>query len=619
MATFLGTIPLIAQCYRHHRPQQLERQPLTRSKSCYLYCLLFLASSLLPIQVVKAEQTTHNNILRLSAANSLFDSGVLNVLVEDFSRRFPDINVKVSIAGALEVLKYGRDGKADIIISHHPLDERRFVTQGYGRIRTQIIYSEFALFGPPDEIPELSRAADIVAALKMIAEEEAAFLVPSARSGVFTIIESLWANAGINTDWIDYENTGVSGASNLLLASQAGAFTIMDLGTYIAKRKDYGYKILPLIRGDFALRNIYSVLIVSPDKVKGANEELAQIFYDYIIGEKGQGAISRYGENKLNISYMTPAADFDPDLREKRAQEYALHFKRKSELMTLIILAGIFLILIVLLYTAKRRADAKRLNSENYAQECVAKREIAQQANDTKSSFLANMSHELRTPLNAIIGYSELLEEEAKDIGQISFVKDLKYIDKAAHHLLALINDILDLSKVEAGKIELNPQIVNIQSLVQEVCSTIQPQAERSGNVINFTVATYINNCVIDDTKLIQILLNLLSNACKFTSNGEVSLHVNCDSKQQIIFEVRDTGIGLTKTQQSKVFDAFVQADRATTKKYGGTGLGLAICKRFCYIMDGQISVKSKVGKGTVFTVTLPYSTDSSERLSLAS
>lgn len=588
---------------------RLGRLTVTGFKANLLqYCLIFLASSILTAQIANAENAIHNNTLRISAASSLKDSGVVNALVADFSQHYPEVNIQLSTAGALEVLKYGRDGKADVVISHHPPDERRFIAQGYGRIRTQIIYSEFVLFGPPDEIPELSKATDIVAALKLIAEDEAAFLVPSARSGVFPVIESLWANAGIDTDWAGYENTGISGAGNLRQAAEMGAYTIMDIGAYLVKRNEYGESILPLFRGDFALRNIYSVIVVSADKIKGVNEELAQKFYEYLVGEEGQDVIARYGEETLNISYLTPAANFDPGLREKRAQESALHYKRQSELMaSLFVGASIFLIMTILLFVGIRRAEKKRRDSEAYALDCTIDRDSAQHANKTKSGFLANMSHELRTPLNAIIGYSELLEEEASDLGQPYIIKDLKHIDKAAHHLLALINDILDLSKIEVGRIELNPQMVDIPSLVQEVCATIRPLAEAKGNEFEFEVSTDVDKCFVDDTKLKQILLNLLSNACKFTKDGKVLLNVNNSSEHWIIFEVRDTGIGLTKEQQEKIFDAFVQADKSTTREYGGTGLGLTICKCFCNLMGGEVKVESEIGKGTVFTIKLPY------------
>jgi len=598
--------------------QRLSRQTFTEIKSYWLrYCLIFLVSSILTAQIANAENAIHNNTLRISATSSLQDAGILNALIADFSQYYPEVNIQLFTAGALEVLKYGREGKADVVISHHPPDERRFVEQGYGRIRTQIIYSEFVLFGPPDEIPEISKATDIVAALKLIAEDEAAFLVPTARSGVFPVIESLWANAGIDTNWPGYENTGISGASNLLLAADMGAYTIMDIGTYLAKRNEYGDTIAPLIRGDFALRNIYSVIVVSTDKIKGVNEELAQLFYEYLIGEKGQGVIGRYGEDTLNVSYLTPAANFDPGLRETRAQESALHYKLQSELVVSLFIGAIIIFsLIILLFVGLRRADKKRLSSEVYARECAMERDSAQQANNTKSGFLANMSHELRTPLNAIIGYSEMLEEEARELGQSKVAKDLNYIDKAAHHLLALINDILDLSKIEAGKIELSPRMVDIPSLVKEVCNTVRPLAEDNGNELEFKVSTVVDKVYIDDTKLKQILLNLLSNACKFTKDGKVLLKVINSSEHWIVFEVRDSGIGLTKEQQEKVFDAFVQADTSTTRKYGGTGLGLAICKRFCKLMGGEVSVASEVGVGTIFTIKLPSNV---EALQLAS
>lgn len=574
----------------------------------YLFTLIVLiVCQILVVKASYAETPLHEHTLRISATSSLLASGVMKVLLDDFSRRNPEIKIELSKAGALEVLKYAREGKADVVISHHPPGEKRFVDQGYGRDRTQFVYSEFVLFGPSGELPELSKAADIIEALKILAEEEVDFLVPSARSGVFAVIERLWATAGIEPTWIGYENTGISGASNLRQAAETGAYTIMDYGTYLVNRDEYGDKISPLIRGDFSLRNIYSATIVNADKVKGVNEKLAQKFYDYVISEEGQEVIARYGEETLNVSFLTPAANFDAGLREKRTQESVRHYKQQSETMqSLFVAASFFLTLTIILFLGIRRSEKKRRDSEATAQECSIDRDSAQDANESKSSFLANMSHELRTPLTAIIGYSELLEDEANDLGQSHFIKDLRNIEKSAHHLLALINDILDISKIEAGKIELCPRKVDVPSLIHEVCTTIRPLVNEKGNKLVINVSPEVGYCFVDDTKLMQILLNLLSNACKFTNDGEISLSVKNSSEHWIVFKISDTGIGLTEEQQKKVFDTFIQADKSTTREYGGTGLGLAICKHFCLLMGGEIKVESELGRGAVFTVKLP-------------
>jgi signal transduction histidine kinase/CheY-like chemotaxis protein len=238
----------------------------------------------------------------------------------------------------------------------------------------------------------------------------------------------------------------------------------------------------------------------------------------------------------------------------------------------------------------------------------VAK-EVAEQANRTKSTFLANMSHELRTPLNAIIGYSEMLEEEAEERGLEDFAPDLAKIQAAGKHLLALINDVLDLSKIEAGKMELFLEEFDVRALVQDVESTIRPVVEKNQNLLEVNCPAGIGTMHADLTRVRQVLFNLLSNAGKFTQHGRVGLEVfplRLAGKDWIEFSVADTGIGLTPEQQRRLFLSFSQADPSTSRKYGGTGLGLVISRRFAQMMGGDIRLQSEFGRGSVFTVRLP-------------
>jgi DNA-binding response OmpR family regulator len=233
----------------------------------------------------------------------------------------------------------------------------------------------------------------------------------------------------------------------------------------------------------------------------------------------------------------------------------------------------------------------------------------AEKANQAKSQFLANMSHELRTPMNAIIGYSEMLTEEAEDVGQDDFIPDLKKIHGAGKHLLNLINDILDLSKIEAGRMELYLESFNIKNLINETVSTIYPLIEQNQNTLETNLADNLDVMHADLTKVRQSLFNLLSNASKFTKQGKIILDVSSqivEERQFINFKVTDTGIGMNPEQMSKLFQAFTQADASTTRKYGGTGLGLAITKKFCQMMGGDIKVTSEPDKGSTFSIYLP-------------
>lgn len=241
--------------------------------------------------------------------------------------------------------------------------------------------------------------------------------------------------------------------------------------------------------------------------------------------------------------------------------------------------------------------------------ELEIKRDEALEANRTKSLFLANMSHELRTPLNAIIGYSEMLEEEAEDFGYSNIVPDLQKIRTAGTHLLALINDILDLSKIEAGKIEFYLEDFIIEDVIDDVGMTVQPVVEKNNNKFVIEVGEELGTMHADITRMRQVMVNMLSNAAKFTENGIVTLKArryDNEGNDWIEIAVSDTGIGMSEEQTSKIFGEFAQADVSTTRKFGGTGLGLSISLHFCQLMGGDITVTSKEGEGSTFTVSLP-------------
>jgi len=239
----------------------------------------------------------------------------------------------------------------------------------------------------------------------------------------------------------------------------------------------------------------------------------------------------------------------------------------------------------------------------------IEARDKAEEVSRTKSAFLANMSHELRTPLNAIIGYSEMVQEELEDAGQREMVSDMVKIHSAGKHLLGLINDILDLSKIEAGKMAIHVEPFDLATLVRDVASTVQPLVEKNANTLVVDAPDELGEMRSDVTRVRQVLLNLLSNASKFTSKGEVGFAARREGdgdQASVVFTVRDSGIGMTAEQMAKIFQPFTQADSSTTRKYGGTGLGLTISRRFCQMMGGDIRVESEHGKGSTFTVTLP-------------
>ena len=238
-------------------------------------------------------------------------------------------------------------------------------------------------------------------------------------------------------------------------------------------------------------------------------------------------------------------------------------------------------------------------------EELSAAKDAAEAANRAKSQFLANMSHELRTPLSAVIGYSEMIEEEMEETGEQHLLGDVRKIQSNARHLLSLINDVLDLSKIEADRMTTYAEEVDVEALVRDVASTVGSLVQQKGNEVVLDLAPGLGTMRTDQVKLRQCLFNLVSNAAKFTENGRITLRA-ARAGSEVVLSVADSGIGMTPEQLDKLFERFTQADVSTTRRFGGTGLGLAITRAFCRLLGGDVTVASTYGEGSTFTIRLP-------------
>lgn len=325
------------------------------------------------------------------------------------------------------------------------------------------------------------------------------------------------------------------------------------------------------------------------------------------INPYGISMLNSVGANRQDMSNALPENLKDLVIRviskQRPISEIVVKFKEKSISWTFAPVTGQNIV------HAYGVDITERKDAEDKAQAALVEKLSAEEANKAKTQFLANMSHELRTPLNAIIGYSEIIEEDVRAINKLEIIPDVKKVHGAAHHLLSLINEILDLSKIEAGHMEVYIENINITKLVHEVVATAKPLADKNNNRISLEMSDKQIFVYSDFTKLRQILLNLISNSSKFTTQGDITIRLNEHTEENrpwIRFEVSDTGIGMSKEQINNVFEPFSQADNSTTRKYGGTGLGLAITKRYCEMLGGTITVDSEPEKGSTFVIDIP-------------
>ena len=316
---------------------------------------------------------------------------------------------------------------------------------------------------------------------------------------------------------------------------------------------------------------------------------------------------SQMNRDLLRLGLIAKAFDSfeDFDIDFKNSSEQRLLLKNKRFIRNAITLENRWNIAVL---TDVTELDQKEAELEVTIKDLEKAKNTANEANAAKSQFLANMSHELRTPLNAVIGLTEMLKEDSEDDGNTEYLEPLDRIHNASKHLLSLINDVLDLSKIEAGKIEIYLEAFNFSDLIQDIINTSETLATKNNNRLTVNFEDELQVIKSDQTRIKQIIYNLVSNACKFTENGTVTLNIKLaatiTNHPLIEIEVADTGIGMNEEQLQRLFQSFSQADSSTTRKYGGTGLGLTISRLLARLLGGDVTVKSEPNKGTIFTAT---------------
>ncbi len=488
--------------------------------------------------------------------------------------------VKLLGAAGGELATYSEETRALTVVSNYNMDvDSRGSRLAYGEGAMGLVVATGDMMNIPDYQTWEGRSdqyADIAA--------RAALVVPLLMGGK--------ALGAINV-WHEDPDLSFSEADLRLLNlfGQQSAIAIQNARLYLAARQQKQYFESVMQNSPVAI-----VTLDLEENVASANPAFEKLFgyaLDEVIGTNLDSLITNEEMRAEAVAYTRKA-------RHRTAHGIVQRCRKDGSLVDVEVLA-------VRVEVEGEMAGMMALYHD--ITELLEARREAEAANQSKSQFLANMSHELRTPLNAILGYSEMLAEEAEEDENEGYVPDLQKIHAAGRHLLTLINDVLDLSKIEAGKMELYLESCSVAEMVDEVATTVRPLIEQNGNVLEVLCPGDVGEMHADATRIRQSLMNLLSNAGKFTEDGTITMAVTVEEAahgDSLLFRVTDTGIGMTPAQVARLFQAFTQAEASTSRRFGGTGLGLTITRKFCRMMGGDVEVTSEEGKGSTFTIRLP-------------
>jgi signal transduction histidine kinase len=594
------------------------------------------------------------NQLRIAAARSAKDLGLVHALADQFQKQHNNIDITISSGGVLQVLDDGRRGRADVVFSHHELAESRFVRDGYALRHTRVMYTEYAVFGPPGDPLSLSSETDVISVFKKLADAQVRFHAPSPQSATNMKIEEIWSMAGIDPQWTGYENTGVSGYATLLQAADLGVYTIAEMATYIANKDEFNGGVVPLYRDDINLRNTYSVAVVNPNKVPGVNTRLALAFHDYLVSDKGQEFIRRFAEQHFNASVLVPAARFDPRLRELLAQQA---LEEETNNLRLSITATIALILLlltsILLFLRMRKVERRHLQTKLHGEAMELARDEIMRSNkrlqreieehkrteqrlkeavdglnaseaELKSyrdhlealvdartrelqtavnelqAFSYSVSHDLRSPLRSISGFSHVLLEGSVNKLDDDGTRYLKRIISASERMDMLIDGLLQLSHISQH--DLDHKTIDLGTLASEVLNSLRLETEE--RCIQADIEEDLTTHG-DENMMRVVMENLLRNALKFTrQNRAARISVGKTVRNNTTcFYVKDNGVGFNSAEGDKLFKPFQRLH--DDPSFEGHGIGLSTVQRIVERHGGTIWAQSQPGEGATFYFTL--------------
>jgi len=557
---------------------------------------------------------SYGNEVRVGVAKAAMDTGVIQFLADEFQKLHPKTRIELKSLGALEAIDLLRKNEVDMTITHHSPEEKRVVSQGLGIHRTQLMYSEYALYGPLDSVAEFSSYKDIVDILRELASQEASFLEPSPRGGTYRKIRELWTAAGINPNWIGYENTGTSALSALRQSMDMDAFTIAETGTYISHHDEFSESIGIIYRNDLTLRNTYSVVVASPSASNKSNHRNANHFYEFLVSPSGQDLVRTYNDKHFSTTVLMPAAHLDLQLRERRAQKELV--EKNTNLWIFITLSFVLSMLLFISIYLSRKMNLEAAKRHKMEAQSIAKekaRFYAEEENNSKTEFLKNISHEFRTPLHAIKSYTHLASKALRndEIDTKRMQRYLENLSSSGDRLLELVNHILDYSQLESNEITLNLSHSDYSQLVGNCINKISEQAMQKEIHIIRNYSPDEIRMEIDAIRVSELIYNILANAIKYSPEKssvtiEISTVSDNDSDEKVIkTQISDSGIGIPDKELEKIFHPFTQSSQ-TNSGTGGTGFGLSLCREIVKLHQGEIWAKSAVNNGSTFTFTIP-------------